>query len=54
MRRADGTSISLNHLAYRWTVEVKGEGSIKEDEKERRRGSEIGEKKYCSNPQSNL
>ena len=40
MRRADGTSISPNHLAYRWTVEVKREGSIKEDEKEQERGIE--------------
>jgi len=34
----DGTSISLNHLAYRWTVEVKREESIKEEGKNKRRG----------------
>ena len=38
MKRTDGTSINLNHLAYRWTVEVKGEESIKEEEKEQERG----------------
>ena len=54
MKMTDGTSISPNHLAYRWTVEVKRGESIKEDEKEQLRGSKIGEKKYCSNPQSNL
>ena len=31
MRRADGISISPNHLAYRWTVEVKKGESIKEE-----------------------
>ena len=56
MRRIDGTSINPNHLAYRWTVEVKGEEGIKEEKKEQKEGSEIRErkKKYGSNPQSNL
>ena len=40
MRRADETSFSSNHLTYRWTVEVKREGSIKEDEKEQEGGIE--------------
>ena len=54
MRSADGTSISPNDLAYRWKVEMKrGEGIKEEGENKRLR---IGnrEKKYCSNPQSNL
>ena len=54
MKRTDGTSINLNHLAYRWTVEVKGEESIKGEEKEQDGGSEIKENKHCSNPKSNL
>ena len=54
MRRTDGTSINPNHLAYRWMVEVKGEGSIKGEKKEQERGGEIKENKHCSNPQSNL
>ena len=41
MRKADGTNISPNHLAYRWMVEVKGEVSIKEEEKEQGKGLEI-------------
>ena len=40
MRRADGTNISPNHLAYRWTVEVKRKEGIKEDGKNKKRGSE--------------
>ena len=40
MRRADGTSISLNHLAYRWTVEMKRGESIKEEGGNEIRGSE--------------
>ena len=35
MRRTDGTSINPNHLAYRWTVEVKGRRSIKGREKDK-------------------
>ena len=31
MRSADGTSISTNHLAYRWKVEMKMRESIKEE-----------------------
>jgi len=41
MRRADGTRISLNHLTYRWTVEVKSEESIKEEGENKRMRSEI-------------
>ena len=31
MRSADGTSISPNHLAYRWKMKMKREESIKEE-----------------------
>jgi len=31
MRSADGISISPNHLAYRWKVEMKRKRSIKEE-----------------------
>ena len=37
MRSTDGTSISTNHLAYRWKVEMKMRESIKEEG-----GNEIG------------
>jgi len=40
MRKIDGTSINPNHLAYRWTVEVKGEGCIKEKRENKKRGGE--------------
>ena len=39
MRRADGISISPNHLAYRWMVEMKRGESVKEGGNEIR-GSE--------------
>ena len=47
MRRIDGTSISPNHLAYKWTVEVKRGEGIKEDEKDnvRERGGGEGERR---------
>ena len=38
MRSADGTSISTNHLAYKWKVEMKMRESIKEE-----RGNKIEE-----------
>ena len=38
MGSTDGTSISTNHLAYRWKVEIKREESIKEE-----RGNKIEE-----------
>ena len=54
MRKTDGTNINPNYLAYRWMVEVRGVESIKGEEKEQCRGSEMREKKHCSNPQPNL
>ena len=45
MRRIDGTSINPNHLAYKWTIEVKGEEGIKEEEKEQWRGDQKLERK---------
>ena len=36
MRSADGTSISTSHLAYKWKVEMKRRGGIKE-----KRGNEM-------------
>ena len=35
----DGTSINTNHLVNTWRVEMKGEGSIKEEEGNKRVGS---------------
>ena len=34
----DGTSINTNHLVNTWRVEMKGEGSIKEEEGNKRVG----------------
>ena len=39
MGSANGTSISTNHLAYRWKVEMKMRESIKEEEGNEIRGS---------------
>ena len=44
MRRIDGTSIKPNHLAYRWTVEVKGERSIKGRGKDKNGDQEFKER----------
>ena len=39
MGGADRTSISTNHLAYRWKVEMKRKESIKEEESNEIKGS---------------
>ena len=57
MGSADGTSISPNHLAYRWKVEMKRRESIKEEGGNKIRGSKKrGSKreKQSSIPESNL
>ena len=41
MRRADGISISPNHLVYRWTMEVKRRESIKEERGNKKGDGEI-------------
>ena len=49
MGSADGTSISTSHLAYKWKVEMKRRGSIKEKRKKRDEGiKEKGRKKKDS------
>ena len=40
MGSADGTGISTSHLAYKWKVEMKRRGSIKEKRGNEMRGSE--------------
>ena len=40
----DGTSINTNHLVNTWRVEMKGEGSIKEEEGNKRVGSKNQER----------
>ena len=46
MGGADGTSISTNHLIYRWKVEMKRKESIKEEGGNEIRGSrKKGEKR---------
>ena len=58
MGSADGTSISTNHLAYRWKVEIKMRESIKEEGGNKIRGlkktkGRKGEKQNII-PESNL
>ena len=38
MKSANGTSISTSHLAYRWKVEMKRRGGIKEKREDEMRG----------------
>ena len=40
----DGASINTNHLVNTWRVEMKGEGSIKEEEGNKRVGSKNQER----------
>ena len=57
MGSADGTSISTNHLAYRWKVEMKMRESIKEEGENKIRGSRKRRRKrerQKSIPESNL
>ena len=39
MESADGKSINTSHLAYRWKVEMKRRGGIKEKREDEMRGS---------------
>ena len=57
MGSADGTSISTNHLVYRWKVEMKMRESIKEEGGNEIRGSKSGKRKREKQngiPESNL
>ena len=57
MGSVDGTSISTNHLVYRWNVEMKMRESIKEEGGNKIRGSKKrGSKREKQNsiPESNL
>ena len=54
MGGADGTSISTNHLAYIWKVEMKSEKSIKEEGGNEIKGWRKRRKKQYSIPEPNL